>query len=104
MRILAEGFFVPKAWDVTETFGGIDGSVAGYLGNQKLVFATRVGGRALWGEYPWFESASISASGGKGVRGYYTAASAATPRCSATPSCAGGSARESGACCRCAGA
>ena len=68
VRILAESFLVPKAWDVTETFGGIDGSVAGYLGNQRLVFATRVGGRALWGEYPWFESASI----GKGVRGYYT--------------------------------
>ena len=68
VRILAESFVVPKAWDVTETFGGIDGSVAGYIGNQRLVFATRVGGRALWGEYPWFESASI----GKGVRGYYT--------------------------------
>ena len=36
---------------------GVDASVAGYVGSQRLVFATRVGGRALWGEYPWFESA-----------------------------------------------
>ena len=76
MRLLAEGFFVPKGWDVTENFGGVDGSLAGYLGNQKLALATRVGGRTLWGAYPWFESASISGgSGGMGaegkVRGYY---------------------------------
>ena len=67
---LADGFFVPKAWDVTENFGGVDGSVAGYLGNQRLILATRVGGRALWGAYPWFESASISGTAGD-VRGYY---------------------------------
>jgi hypothetical protein len=79
VRIRAVGFFVPEAWDVTDDFGGVDGSVAGYLGNQKLVLATRVGGRKLWGPYPWFESASISGdSGGIGdrigyhsVRGYY---------------------------------
>ncbi len=76
VRLVAEGFFVPKAWDVTESFGGVDGSVAGYVGNQKLVLATRVGGRTLWGMYPWFESAAISGdSGGMGssgqVRGYY---------------------------------
>jgi hypothetical protein len=74
-RLRAEGFFVPKGWDVTESFGGLDASVSGYLGNQKLAFATRVGGRTLWGPYPWFESASISGdSGGIGsdgqVRGY----------------------------------
>jgi hypothetical protein len=76
VRLLAEGFFVPKAWDVTESFGGLEGSLAGYLGNQKLAFAARVGGRTVWGPYPWFESASISAdtagAGASGkVRGYY---------------------------------
>jgi hypothetical protein len=76
VRVLAESFFVPKAWDVTESFGGVDGSVASYVGSHKLVFATRVGGRTLWGKYPWFESAAISGdSGGIGssgdVRGYY---------------------------------
>ena len=76
VRVLTEGFFVPKGWDVTESFGGLDGSVAGYLGNPKISLATRVGGRTLWGAYPWFESASISGnSGGFGsngkIRGYY---------------------------------
>jgi hypothetical protein len=76
VRIQGEGFFVPKAWDVTESFGGLDGSLAGYLGNQRLALAARVGGRTIWGPYPWFESASISGeSGGLGaggtVRGYY---------------------------------
>ena len=76
VRIRAESFFVPKAWDVTASFGGLDGSVAGYLGGRKLVLATRVGGRVLWGTYPWFESASISGDSGGigsagGVRGYY---------------------------------
>jgi hypothetical protein len=70
VRIVADSIFVPKAWDVTKNFGGVDGSLAGYLGNQRLVLATRVGGRRLWGPYPWFESASISGTGG-GVRGYY---------------------------------
>jgi len=76
VRLRAEGFFVPKAWDVTRAFGGVDGSVAAYVGNRSLVLATRVGGRALWGPYPWFESASVSGDGGgigadRSVRGYY---------------------------------
>ena len=75
-RSVPTSFFVPKAWDVTASFGGVDGSIAGYLGNQTLVLATRVGGRVLWGRYPWFESASISGDGGGiasagDVRGYY---------------------------------
>jgi len=70
VRVVAEGFFVPKGWDVTESFGGVDGSVSGYLGNQRIALATRVGGRALWGAYPWFESASISGEY-HDVRGYY---------------------------------
>ncbi len=67
LRLVAEGVLVPKAWDATATFGGLDGSLAGYVGNQRLILATRVGGRVLWGTYPWFDSASI----GDGVRGYY---------------------------------
>jgi hypothetical protein len=78
VRVSGESFLVPKGWDVKDTFGGIDGNIAGYLGNQKVSLATQVGGRAVWGTYPWFESASISGdSGGIGssnkstVRGYY---------------------------------
>jgi hypothetical protein len=61
---------VPEGWDAEETFGGVEGSVAGYVGSEKLILATRVGGRAMWGKYPWFESASISGTVGN-VRGYY---------------------------------
>ena len=76
VRVQAESFFVPKGWDATSNFGGVDGSLSGYVGNEKLVLAARAGGRALWGSYPWFESASISGeAGGTGatgdVRGYY---------------------------------
>jgi hypothetical protein len=76
VRLQGEGFFVPKAWDTTASFGGVDGSLSGYVGNQKLVLAARAGGRTLWGTYPWFESASISGEGGGTgatgeVRGYY---------------------------------
>jgi hypothetical protein len=70
VRLVAESFFVPKAWDATESFGGVEGSLAGYLGNQRLALATRLGGRAVWGLYPWFESASISGDVHE-VRGYY---------------------------------
>jgi hypothetical protein len=70
VRLLADAFFVPKAWDATESFGGAEGSLSGYLGNQRLALAARVGGRALWGAYPWFESASISGDAHE-VRGYY---------------------------------
>jgi hypothetical protein len=70
VRVVADTFFFPKGWDVTESFGGVEGSVSGYLGNERLAFATRVGGRSVWGAYPWFESASISGEV-HDVRGYY---------------------------------
>ena len=70
VRVVAESFFFPEAWDVTGSFGGFEGSLAGYLGNPRVALATRVGGRALWGAYPWFESASISGTV-HDVRGYY---------------------------------
>jgi hypothetical protein len=68
IRILAEGFYSPKAWDVTQDFGGVDGSLSGYLGNRHVVLALRAGGRKLWGEFPYFESASIG--GSPNVRGW----------------------------------
>jgi hypothetical protein len=70
VRILGEGFYAPKALDATESFTGIDGSVSGFLGNQQIHFGVRVGGRKLWGAYPYFESATIG--GSHDVRGYDT--------------------------------
>ena len=68
VRILANSFYVPKAFDVTADFGGVDGTVSGYLGNPRLSLAARAGGRKLWGPYPWFESATIG--GSDDLRGY----------------------------------
>jgi hypothetical protein len=70
VRVSARGFYMPAVWDVKSQFGGVEGSVAGYVGNERVSFATRVGGRQMWGAYPWFESASIG--GSANVRGYHT--------------------------------
>lgn len=70
VRILAEGFYAPKAMDVTESFHGLDGSIAGFVGNPRIELGLRVGGRKLWGAYPFFESATIG--GSHDVRGYDT--------------------------------
>jgi outer membrane protein assembly factor BamA len=69
VRFAAQGFYMPGVWYVKTGFGGADGSLAGYLGNQMLSLAAHVGGSKRWGEYPWFESAAIG--GISTVRGYY---------------------------------
>lgn len=69
IRLKAESAYVPKAWDVEEAYGGIESSLSGYLGNQRVSLAARVGGRTMWGRYPWFEAAEIG--GSHSVRGYY---------------------------------
>jgi outer membrane protein assembly factor BamA len=68
--VVAEGFYAPKAMDLTESFSGIYGSVAGFLGNRRILLGVRVGGRKLWGAYPFFESATIG--GSHTVHGYDT--------------------------------
>ena len=68
VRLKAEGFYAPATWDVESGFGGVEGSLAGYLGNNKAILALRVGGQKLWGDYPWFEAADIGGSGT--VRGF----------------------------------
>jgi hypothetical protein len=67
VNIRAAGFFVPEAWDATSSYGGVDGVVAAYLGSPRAHVAVRVGGRHLWGDYPWFEAAPI---GGLNNRGF----------------------------------
>jgi hypothetical protein len=70
VRLQGEVMYAPEAWDVTSDFGGLEGAVSGYLGNKKVSLALRVGGRTMWGSYPWFESAVIG--GSSNVRGYKT--------------------------------
>ena len=67
INIRAAGFFVPEAWDATSSYGGVDGVVAAYVGSPRAHVAVRVGGRHLWGDYPWFEAAPI---GGLNNRGF----------------------------------
>ena len=68
LRLKGHAFYYPKAWDVTSAFGGLDGSLRGYLAGQRAELAARVGGRRVWGEYPWHEAAFIG--GSQNVRGY----------------------------------
>jgi hypothetical protein len=56
------GNLYPAIWDVDSTFGEVHGQAMTYL-TARLPFsptlALRVGGKKLWGQYPYFESAFI---------------------------------------------
>jgi hypothetical protein len=68
VRVKAEGFYAPEAWDVESGFGGVEGSMAGYLGGERAILAVRVGGEKVWGDYPWFEAADLG--GSSSLRGF----------------------------------
>lgn len=68
VRLKAEGYYAPAVWDTVSSFEGAEGSLAGYLGNNRAVLALRVGGEKVWGDYPWFEAADIG--GSSSVRGF----------------------------------
>ncbi|MDH5196895.1 MAG: hypothetical protein OEY20_06555, partial [Gemmatimonadota bacterium] len=58
-----DGAVIPPWWDVDSTYGLVDGSIAAYASASgvplKPTLALRVGGRKLWGAYPFFASAFI---------------------------------------------
>jgi len=58
-----DGAVIPPWWDVDSTYGFVDGSVAGYAtathAPLQPTVALRVGGRNVWGPYPFFASAFI---------------------------------------------
>jgi hypothetical protein len=61
-HLTVRGQVWPKAWDVKDTFGSVDGSAAVYLtpGSEKApTLALRVGGRKVFGTYPFFEAAYL---------------------------------------------
>ena len=67
----------PPVWDVTRTWGAIEGSVTGFWtvgNNDRATFAVRVGGRDTYGRVPYFKAAFIGGgdffSGGATVRGF----------------------------------
>jgi hypothetical protein len=56
------GAAYPSVWDVDSTFGEVHGEASTYLTARvplSPTLAFRVGGKKLWGRYPYFESAFI---------------------------------------------
>ncbi|HJS56862.1 MAG TPA: hypothetical protein VKA01_02055 [Vicinamibacteria bacterium] len=68
VRLKGHGFYYPEAWDATGAFGGFEGTVRGYWAGGRAELAARIGGRRVWGDYPWHEAAFVG--GSKNVRGY----------------------------------
>jgi hypothetical protein len=67
----------PPVWDVTRTWGAIEGSVTGFLSmgeNDRVTLAIRIGGRDTYGRTPYFRAAYLGGgdffSGGATVRGF----------------------------------
>jgi hypothetical protein len=60
----ARGSLFPKVWDVDDTFGALEGELTGSLalGTARLVLAGKVGGRKVWGDFPWHQAAFIGGS------------------------------------------
>ncbi len=77
LEAVAAGF--PKAWDVEESYGWLEGSAATYLTvgpKGRATLALRTGGRHMLGDkYPFFSAASIGGggflSGSDEVRGFW---------------------------------
>lgn len=73
VHINVGGRLSPAMWDVTSTFGELHGEAATYLTAPlplQPTLALRVGGKRVWGTYPFQEAAAIG--GGTTVRGLYT--------------------------------
>jgi hypothetical protein len=71
------GLVSPEAWDVENTWGSFRGSAAGYATvgkNDRFTFAARVGGEAVFGNYPYRGAAYLGGggtfSGESTIRGY----------------------------------
>jgi hypothetical protein len=65
--LAARGTLFPEGWDVTKTFGEVNGDVNGYLSaGQAVTLAVRAGGKKVFGDYPYMEAAAIG-GGGLGI-------------------------------------
>jgi hypothetical protein len=62
--VAVRGTYFPEAWDVVSHFGQVNGNVNAYLSAGKaLTLGLRVGGKKVFGDFPYFESAAIGAGG-----------------------------------------
>jgi len=58
------GTWFPKVWDVESDFGQVNGNVNGYFSaGRVLTLALRVGGKKMFGTYPYMEAAPIGEGG-----------------------------------------
>jgi hemolysin activation/secretion protein len=71
-RFALGGAYYPKVWDVESAYGEVGGEAAAYLGARsellKPTLAFRVGGKRLFGTYPFQDAAFIG--GNASVRGF----------------------------------
>jgi hemolysin activation/secretion protein len=62
-------YFPAVAYEDSGTFGAVEGRLTGVIPiYKKLALATQVGGRQVWGDYPYYKAAYIG--GGRTLRGY----------------------------------
>lgn len=60
--VTAHGLYWPKAWDVQDAYGSVEGSAAAYItpgGSKVPTLALRAGGKKVFGNYPFFEAAYL---------------------------------------------
>jgi hypothetical protein len=72
LHLTAGGTLYPAIWDVDRTFGELHGEAATYLTPRTSwgpSLALRAGGKKVWGDFPFFESAFIG--GASTVRGLH---------------------------------
>ncbi len=64
------GEFYPAVWDVASAFGSVSGQARAYLsgpGSSGPTLALRAGGKKVWGDVPFHESAFLGGPGFAGV-------------------------------------
>ena len=72
VRVRVAGDIYPGVWDVESTFGSIDGEASTYLTAPiptNPTLALRAGGKKVWGNFPFHESAFLGGTGfaGSGI-------------------------------------
>jgi hypothetical protein len=56
---VVEGTYYPQVWDVRSAFGEVHGEAGVVLGASSAALALRVGGKRVFGDYPFHEAAFI---------------------------------------------
>lgn len=62
----ASAFTSPAVWDVKTAYHGADGVATAYLGTTTAHLALRLGGRKIWGDFPWFDGAFVGSQNNRG--------------------------------------